>query len=430
MSGHSSGRSGAAVGAQLSAMMFLQFFVWGAWYVTVGNFMTANGMGDGVAWAYSVAPIAAIISPFFLGMVADRFFATERVLGVLHLLGGLILLAAPMVAQGGAAAQTTFIVVLLLYALCYMPTLGLTNTLAFHNVTDQERQFPMIRVFGTIGWIAANIVVSKLLKGDTTAVQFYVAGGASLVLGLYSFVLPHTPPPAAGRAVTARDVLGLDSLALMRSPAFSIFIVSSFLICIPLAAYYSFAPIYVGTGFADPAFNMSFGQMSEIFFMLVMPLCFARLGVKYMLVVGMLAWVLRYGLFAAAAPTFGMSSAGLTPAHWMVLGGIVLHGICYDFFFVTGQIYVDKRAPAAIRGQAQGFLVLVTQGLGMLIGAQLTGKIKEAYTQGDVVNWQSLWMIAAIAAGVVMVAFFALFRDDSKAAEPVPPAGTAPVGAE
>jgi nucleoside transporter len=402
---------GGAIGARLSAMMFLEFFVWGAWAVTIGPYMSANGMEEGVAWAYSAAPIAAIVSPFFLGMVADRFFATERVLGALHVLGGIIILALPTVAAMG---QMAFLTVLVLYTLCFMPTLGLTNTLSFHNMTDQEKQFPLIRVFGTIGWIVANIVVSSVLHADKTAMQFYVAGAASIALGLYSFSLPHTPAPSAGKQATTRDILGLDSLALMKQPSFAIFMICSFLICIPLAAYYSWAGIFVGsTGVKDIATTMSFGQMSEIFFMLIMPLCFARLGVKWMLFVGMLAWVVRYGLFAGAA------SSGAFP---MVLGGIILHGVCYDFFFVTGQIYVDKKAPVSIRGQAQGFLVLVTQGLGAFIGAQAMGELVKAYSQGEgdaaVRNWQMIWGIPAIFAGVVMLIFLALFRDDSRAAEP------------
>jgi nucleoside transporter len=409
MSGHER-RGGAYIAPRLSVMMFLQFFLWGAWYVTVGNYMGAHGMDAGIAWAYSVGPIAAIISPFFLGMVADRFFATERVLGCLHVLGGAFLLAAPAF----TGSPTLFIVILGLHMLCYMPTLGLTNTLAFHNLTNQERQFPLIRVFGTIGWIIAGVVVSKLLQGDMTAVQFYVAGGSGVLLGVYSFSLPHTPAPSAGQRASARDILGLDSLALMRQPSFAVFMISSFLICIPLAAYYAYAPVFVGQmGFANPAFNMTFGQMSEILFMLVMPLCFARLGVKWMLVIGMAAWVARYALFAMAAPD---------QVRWMILGGIVLHGICYDFFFVTGFIYVDKKAPLRIRGQAQGFLVLVTQGFGSLIGAQVAGLIVARHTIGEVIDWRMVWLVPAIAAGIVMVLFAALFRDGTKGStEPTSP---------
>jgi nucleoside transporter len=402
------------IGPRLSVMMFLQFFTWGAWYTTVGNYMDKIGLDASIGWAYTVGPIAAIISPFFLGLVADRYFATERVLGVMHLLGGAALLAAPSLAMASAKADSSaaagafivsehlpFIGILLVHMLCFMPTLGLTNTLAFHNIENQEKQFPMIRVFGTIGWIVAGILVSAVLKADTTPIPLYVAGGAALVLGVYSFTLPHTPPPAAGQKATVSDVLGLDSLRLMKDLSFSVFIVSSMLICVPLAAYYAFAPVFVKeVGFKNPAFIMTFGQMSEIFFMLVMPLFFARLGVKWMLFVGMLAWVARYGLFGAAAPEGVL---------WMVLIGIILHGICYDFFFVTGQIYVDKKAPTAIRGQAQGFLVLVTQGIGLGVGAQLAGKYRAA------ADWQTYWYVWAATAAVIMVLFALLFWDRTAA---------------
>lgn len=413
--GSTIGGGGVMVGPRLSVMMFLQFFIWGAWYVTVGPYMESVGMGRGVALAYSVGPIAAIISPFFLGMVADRFFATERVLGVMHVLGGLALVAAPLAARpiedGQSALGSPFLWVLLVHMLFYMPTLGLTNTLAFHNMTNQEKQFPLIRVFGTIGWIVANLVVSAAFKADTSAVQFWIAGGSAVLLGVYSFTLPHTPAPARGRAPSVRDVLGLDSLVLLRRRSFAVFMVSSFLICIPLAAYYAFAGIYAGSvGFERIAATMSLGQMSEIIFMLVMPLLFVRLGVKWMLLVGMLAWVTRYALFAAAASE---------QVRALVLGGIVLHGICYDFFFVTGQIYVDKVADVKIRGQAQGFLVLVTQGLGMLIGAQVIGLIVARFTAEDGSrDWQSIWLVPCVTAGVIMTGFLALFRDDTKRTMP------------
>ncbi len=424
---------------RLGIMMFLQFFVWGAWYVTVGNYMKAHGMFDEVAWAYTVGPIAAIISPFFLGIIADRFFATERVLGVMHLLGAAAIFLAPT----ASADPQLFILVLLAHMLCYMPTLGLTNTLTFHNIVNQEREFPIIRVFGTIGWIAANWVVSKGFHADETATQFYVTAAAGALLGLFSFTLPHTPPPAAGKKIAVRDILGLDALQLLKSPSFAVFIVSSFLICIPLAAYYAYAPVFAGSvGIQDVAFTMSFGQISEIFFMLIMPLLFVRLGVKWMLAVGMLAWVVRYGLFAAA-------DAG--DVVWMVVLGILLHGICYDFFFVTGFIYTDKKCSKEIRGQAQGLLVLVTQGLGLGIGAQVMGRIVAAFTPADagalqeqatelakaayathdtsaradflaeagrlggqaseLIDWQSVWLVPCIAAGVILLLFVALFHD-------------------
>lgn len=388
---------------RLGIMMFLQFFVWGSWYVTVGNYMNQRDMSGWIGWAYTVAPIAAIISPFFLGMVADRFFASERVLGVLHLLGGLIMLAAPAAAERSPEA---FIAVLFLHTLCYMPTLGLTNTLTFHNITNQEKEFPIIRVFGTVGWIVAGILVSKFLKADFSDTQFYVTAGAAMLLGVFSFFLPHTPPPAKGKKITLGEIVGVDALALLKQPSFAVFILSSFLICIPLAAYYAFAPVFTAkVGFEDPGFVMSFGQMSEIVFMLAMPLFFARLGVKWMLLVGMLAWVVRYGLFAAADADNTL---------WMVLGGIILHGICYDFFFVTGFIYTDKKCSKEIRGQAQGLLVLITQGLGLGIGAQIMQRVAAHYTPTDLglaANWQMIWLVPCLGAAAVAVFFFLAFHD-------------------
>lgn len=388
---------------RLSVMMFLEFFVWGAWYVTVGNYLTAHGMSGQVPWAYTVGPIAAIISPFLLGIVADRFFATERVLAAMHLLGAVAMFCAPSAA---AAGPWLMVAALMLHMLAYMPTLGLTNTLAFHNIKDQERDFPLIRVFGTIGWIVANWVVSKWLGADEKAIQFYVTGIAGVTLAVYSLTLPHTPPPAAGKTVSFREILGVDALPLLREWPYVVFIIGSFLICIPLAAYYAFGPIFATKiGFENVAFAMSFGQISEIFFMLLMPLFFRKLGVKKMLLVGMLAWVVRYGLFSAADEN---------NIKWMVLLGILLHGICYDFFFVTGFIYTDKKCSPEIRGQAQGLLVLVTQGLGLGIGAQVVGRLVNHYTSATkppVTDWGSFWAVPAIMAAVVMLLFAILFND-------------------
>lgn len=426
-----------AVRTRLSVMMFLQFFIWGAWYVTVGNYMKSHGMFDQVSWAYTVGPIAAIVSPFFLGMIADRFFATERVLASMHLIGGIAMFAAPFAAAVGPGL---FITTLLIHMLAYMPTLGLTNSLAFHNIRDQERDFPVIRVFGTIGWIVANWVVSRGFEnGDFRAVQFYVTGTAAVLLAIYSVTLPHTPPPAKGKAASVREILGLDALRLLREFPFTVFLVGSFLICIPLAAYYAFAPVFADkVGFTNVASTMSFGQISEIVFMLLMPLFFRKLGVKWMLLIGMLAWVVRYGLFAAA------NDGNIK---WMVFLGILLHGICYDFFFVTGFIYTDKKCTSDIRGQAQGLLVLVTQGLGLGIGAQLVGRLvaaatppeaqelqarsaelaKQAFATGDataakqaaelasqagqMVDWHMVWLWPAVGAAAVMILFALLFWD-------------------
>jgi nucleoside transporter len=386
---------------RLGLMMFLEFFVWGAWYVTVGNYMTTIGLTDVIYWAYTVSPIAAVVSPFFLGMVADRFFATEKVLSVLHLLGGAAILAAPAVSHSGR----WFIVLLLVHMLCYMPTLGLTNSLAFHNISDQETQFPVIRVFGTVGWIAANVLVSAVLGADATPIPLYTAGIAAIVMGLYSLTLPPTPPPAKGTKPTVRAILGLDALARLSSRPFHVFVLSSLLICIPLSAYYAYAPVFVSSaGLTSPAFKMSFGQMSEALFMLAMPLFFLRLGVKWMLVLGMGAWGLRYLLFALAVPE------GTT---WLILSGIALHGVCYDFFFVTGQIYVDKKSSDDIRGQAQGFFVLVTYGVGMLLGAQLSGLVFNATVPEPTVleAWRRFWLLPAGFAVLVLLLFVVSFRE-------------------
>ncbi|MBK1875984.1 nucleoside permease [Pelagicoccus mobilis] len=399
-----------ATSIRLSIMMFLQFFIWGSWFVTVGNYMTKEGMASAIGWAYSVGPLAAIISPLFLGAIADRFFPSEKVLGIVHIIGGLFVFLAPSFAS--AENTTPFILLLLGHTLFYMPTLGLTNTLCFHNMDRPEKQFPLIRVFGTIGWIAANVVVSKWLKADELALPLQIAGGAAILMGLYSFTLPHTPPPAKGQAIKVREILGLDALSLLKDRSFLIFIISSLLICIPLSAYYAFAPVYINAaGVEDPAFNMSFGQVSEIVFMVLLPVFLTRFGFKWVLAIGMLAWVVRYALFGFGA---------IDSSYAMLLGGIVLHGICYDFFFVTGQIYTDKKADKRIRGQAQGFLVLATLGLGMFIGAQASGQLFNAMgladDTGNLALWKQFWFVPAGLALVILFVFLVLFKDKKEEA--------------
>jgi nucleoside transporter len=375
-----------ALRLKLSFMMFLQFGIWGAWYVTGPSYLSTIGFGGrDFGWMYSVGPIAGMISPFFVGMIADRFFAGQRVLAAMHLLGaGFMLIAAFMMKGGSSPGAINF--VFFLYMLTYFPTLALTNTIAMRNMSNPETQFPGIRVLGTIGWIVAGLTLSWL--GWSTKINmFYLVVGAAAVLGLFSLTLPHTPPAATG-PVSARQILGLDALVLLRDRSYLVFLICSLLICIPLAFYYQIAARMVEMmefhrvgGFTEVAqaigmgdaigMVMSFGQMSEIIFMLVMPFFFVRLGVKWMLAVGMLAWVLRYVLFSMGAPE---------EVRWMVLIGILLHGICYDFFFVTGQIYTDGKSPRHLRAQAQGLLVLFTLGLGMFIGAQTAGFIEGKYT--------------------------------------------------
>lgn len=423
---------------RLSAMMFLQFFLWGAWFVTLGPYMNSLGQEPGtIGNAYTTAPIGAILAPIFLGVIADRFFPTQVMLGILHLIGGGLLLLAPSLAPGGATESAwPFIGVLLAHMLCYMPTLGLSSSLAFSHMKDPEKQFPIVRVLGTIGWIVAGLMIAwlagfvdngQIMKDGEKVTNpasphfFYLAGASGILLGAYSFFLPSTPPPAKGKPFSIGTAFGFEAMSLLKDRNFAVFCVCSFLLCIPLAAYYAFAAQYAEkVGLTDVSVKMSFGQMSEILFMLVMPLCFARLGFKWMLAVGMLAWVVRYGLFGAA-----WDNGGNEHVKWMVLAGIVLHGVCYDFFFVTGQIYVEKRVPAGVRAQAQSLLVLLTQGLGMLVGNQVFPRLVERFstrtslvsadgTTKDVVstNWNTVWFIPAGFALLILVLFVVMFRDN------------------
>jgi len=412
-------------------MMFIQYFFWGAWYVSAYPYLSNKiGFGaDALGWTYSMAPLAAMISPFFIGMIADRFFPTQVVLGILHILGGALLWGAGSYTLAENPDPWTFNALLLAHFLCYMPTLGLSNTLCFHKMDNPEKQFPWIRVMGTIGWIVAGLLVSWFAFDDanasneTGAWMFKLGALSGVALGLYCFTLPNTPPASAGKKITAREVLCLDALELLKNRSFSVFMLCSFIICIPLAFYFQLAASCLGdmkildatTGKMIPAIEditgkMTFGQMSEIFFMVAMPLFFARLGVKKMILVGMLAWVARYALFAVGA------ADQAHPVVSMLLAGVILHGICYDFFFVTGQIYVDKAAPKEIRGSAQGLLVLVTLGAGMFIGAIVAGRIKGTYTS-DTADWQAIWMWPAGMAAVVFVLFGLLFRDPPGAEE-------------
>jgi nucleoside transporter len=401
----------AALRTQLSVMMFLEFFIWGSWYTTIGVYMSNHDMAHLTHWPYTVNPVAAIIAPFFVGLIADRFFATQKVLGTLHILGALFMFLTP----SATGNPVVFILLLLAYNLCYMPTMSLANTICFHNMSDQEKEFPLIRVFGTVGWIVAGLIISFLLgsfvadtiKPEETSMPLYMTAAASLLLGIYSFFLPNTPPPAAGRKVSASSIIGVDAFKQLASPSFFIFLICSFLICIPLAAYYNFTQIFLeGVQFKNIAATQTVGQVSETLFMVLMPFFFIRLGVKWMLAAGMLAWVLRYVLFALGAPD---------QVSWMILTGIALHGICYDFFFVTGQIYVDKKANPLIRAQAQGLIVFVTYGVGMLVGAQTAGMVYNKFLGSSkaltLPQWQNFWWLPAGFAAAVLLFFIVTFKE-------------------
>jgi len=394
-----------AIRTRLSVMMFVQYFVYGSWLVTMGTYMGQGLQFDGteIGLVYGTPALAAIISPFFVGMIADRFFATERVLAGLHLIGaGLLFLASRQTDFWG------FYVAMLAYTLAFMPTLALTNSLSFDHLDDTGRDFPRVRVLGTIGWIVVGLLIGRM-RVEATATPLLVGALASLVMAAYALTLPHTPPHAAGRPLSARDVLGLDALSLMKDRSFAVFVLGSFLLCIPLQFYYAFANLFLNeVGIPEPASKMTLGQMSEIGFMVLMPWFLIRLGVKRMLLIGMAAWAVRYLLFA-----YGDAGSGA----WMLYLGILLHGVCYDFFFVTGQIYVDQRADVRIRAAAQGFIALVTLGAGQFVGSWLSGLVVEANARPSVIggitvphDWVAVWLVPSIGALGVLLLFAALFR--------------------
>jgi nucleoside transporter len=390
-------------------MMFLQFFIWGGWFVTLGTFLgnNLNATGAETGMAFSTQSWGAIIAPFFIGLIADRYFNAEKILGVLHLIG-----AALMYFMSQATSFDTFYPLVFAYMVAYMPTLALVNSVSFFQMKDPAKEFSVIRVFGTIGWIIAGLLISYFQWDSTESISqgalsntFTMVAIASLTLGIISFTLPKTPPTQSEGAVSVSDILGLDALKLLKDRNFLMFFISSILICIPLAFYYQQAnPFLVELGMENPTGKMTLGQISEVLFMLLLPFFFKKFGFKKTLLVGMLAWTIRYALFA-----YG-NAGELT---FMLIIGIALHGICYDFFFVSGQIYTDFKAGEKVKSAAQGLITLATYGVGMLVGFWVAGKISDQYILADEShNWEVIWLIPAAFALGVMVLFMVIFKDE------------------
>ncbi|MEM6865291.1 MAG: nucleoside permease [Bacteroidota bacterium] len=395
---------------QLSLMMFLEFFIWGGWFVTMGIYLpnSLEASGADIASAYSSQSWGAIIAPFIIGLIADRYFNAERVLGILHLIGAFI-----MYQLANASDISVFIPYVYGYMIAYMPTLALVNSVAFNQMKDPSKEFAFVRVFGTIGWIVAGLTISFFGWDSEAGVQngllkntFLMVSGASALLGLFSFTLPKTPPSTSkDEKVTVSDILGLEALKLLNNRNFLIFFVASVLICIPLAFYYQHAGQFLGEiGVTNPAGKMTIGQVSEVLFMLLLPFFFKKYGFKLTILAGMLAWTLRYLLFA-------YGNAG--ELAFMLIIGIALHGICYDFFFVSGQIYTDSKAGEKYKSAAQGLITLATYGIGMLIGFWIAGKITDSYLISENVHqWTNIWTFPAIFAFVVLVLFMVLFKNE------------------
>jgi nucleoside transporter len=398
---------GSFVKTRLGAMMFFQYVIWGSWYVTISTYLTQtlHFSGSEAGAVFGTVSVACLLSPFFVGLIADRFFSTERVMAVLYALGALLML---LMTRATTFGEVYWLMVA--FCLCYFPTIALSNSIAMQQVKDPGRDFPPIRVMGTVGWIVINNVVGYMgVEAQTT--QFLLAAGACAVMCVYSLIaLPHTPPPARGQAINVRRILGLDALAMMKDRSYAVFVIASILACIPLTFYYAFANAYLNdVGVMNAANKMSLGQVSEVVMMLAMPIAFRLVSVRGILLLGLSAWALRYLLFSTGNPDTGM---------WMFYIAILLHGICYDFFFVAGQLYTDQVAPSHLRSTAQGFITLVTYGIGMLIGSLLSGGILDYFSQttasGVVRNWPSFWMSSAGMSFAILLLVLFFFKSSVK----------------
>jgi len=394
---------------KLSLMMFLEFFIWGAWYVTLGTFLgkELSATGSQTSAVFSTQSFGAIIAPFIIGLIADRYFNAEKILGILHLIGAVL-----MFQMYNSTDFAGFYPYVFAYMIMFMPTLALVNSVSFNQMKDPEKEFSAIRIWGTIGWIVAGLCISYLFHWDSVAgisegllrKTFLMAAIVSAILGVFSFMLPKTPPVVEkGEKVTVSDIIGLDALKLLNNRNFLIFFVSSILICIPLAFYYQNANLFLTElGMENPTGKMTIGQISEVLFLLLLPVFFSKYGFKNTILFGMLAWAARYALFA-----YGNAS----DLSFMLIIGIALHGICFDFFFVSGQIYTDSKAGKKYKSAAQGLITFATYGVGMLIGFWVAGLVSDAYKISDNQHdWKGIWLVAAGIAAVVAVLFFLTFN--------------------
>jgi len=374
----------ASVAIRLSAMMFLNYFVWGAWYTTIGTWLTATlkFSGTEAGAIFGTTALASMISPFFVGLIADRYFRTERVLSALHAIGAVLLYFVAHATTFGAVYA-----LMLLYCICFFPTIPLTNSLALRHLTNAGNQFPLVRVFATIGWICISLLIG-FLAVERSPSQFLIAAGLSVAMSLFCLTLPETPPAARGSKASWRSIVGVDALVMLRDRSYLVFLIASVLFCIPLTFYFSFTNAFLNdVGVANAAGKMSLGQASEVIMMLLMPVIFRNFGVKAILCAGLVAWGARYLLLS-------LGNAG--PGMWMFYAAILLHGICFDFFTITGQIYTDQEAPAHLRSTAQGFLTFLTYGVGMFAGSILSGIAVDAFTTTAGRNWHAFWLTSSI----------------------------------
>ena len=400
-----------ALKTKLSAFMFLQYFIWGAWYPSMAAYLdgTLKFSGTQVGAAYGAFAIGSMISPFFVGLIADRYFSSEKLLAILGVLGGVVLFLLPRTSVFGE-----FYPMLILYCALFAPTLALGNSLSLHHLLDSKTDFPRVKIWSAVGWIAGGVTVS-LLKGEVSSRQFYVAGGASVALGLFSLMLPHTPPRKVGQNVSVGEILGLDALSLMKKPSFAIFIACLFLICIPLYFYFVMMSIYLKElGWTYLSAKMSLAQVSDVIFLFLLPIMLKGLGYKKTIGIGIVAWAARYFLLAGSVNAGGVAAL-------LIFAAILLHGVCYDFLFIAGQLYVDEEANERIRGASQGFIAFILWGVGAFVGTMLAGRVLGMYASAPpselAHQWRTIWLIPGVMAVAVLVIFLIFFREPGKKAE-------------